>query len=168
MDQMIEETRATTTQLLQKIRGDLLREIELAGPGAAIMVCKYSAMENASALARSSGWSVSRVSLKPRNPTTGTPDAWEQTVLAEFERRAASGEKAESLEEARIVKEPMGRYFRYMKALPVQPVCLSCHGPQESLTNAVKQRLLTEYPHDRATGYQLGQVRGAVSIKRPL
>jgi len=28
--------------------------------------------------------------------------------------------------------------------------------------------LTKEYPHDQATGYSVGQIRGAVSIKRPL
>ena len=29
-------------------------------------------------------------------------------------------------------------------------------------------KLNSEYPHDKATGYTLGMLRGAVSIKRPL
>jgi hypothetical protein len=32
----------------------------------------------------------------------------------------------------------------------------------------VRARLATEYPHDKATGYSAGQIRGAISIKRPL
>ena len=32
----------------------------------------------------------------------------------------------------------------------------------------VAQRLQTDYPHDRARGYTVGQIRGAVTIKRPL
>ncbi|MDQ3259267.1 MAG: DUF3365 domain-containing protein, partial [Pseudomonadota bacterium] len=32
----------------------------------------------------------------------------------------------------------------------------------------VKATLSQQYPHDRATGYVVGQVRGAISVKRPL
>jgi hypothetical protein len=32
----------------------------------------------------------------------------------------------------------------------------------------VKARLQAEYPHDKATGYGVGQLRGAVTVKRPL
>jgi Protein of unknown function (DUF3365) len=89
-------------------------------------------------------------------------------VLRDFDQRQARGEKAESLEFGEIVKEPGGNYFRYMKALPVTRVCLTCHGPQEGLSAEVRERLALDYPHDRGTGYTLGQVRGAVTVKRPL
>ena len=48
------------------------------------------------------------MSLKTRNPLLGTPDAWEQAVLAEFDRRAAAGEKPETLEYSETVTEPQG------------------------------------------------------------
>ncbi len=119
-------------------------------------------------LSRISGARVARVSLNTRNPLLGDPDAWEQQVLVEFDRRAAAGEKMESLEYSATIDEPRGRYFRYMKALPVQPLCLSCHGTVENIPDNVRARLAIEYPHDRATGYGLGQVRGAVTIKQPV
>jgi hypothetical protein len=66
------------------------------------------------------------------------------------------------------VTEPQGRYFRYMKAIAVQPLCLTCHGSPDSIPDLVKARLADHYPHDRATGYALGQIRGAVSIKQSM
>ena len=94
--------------------------------------------------------------------------AWEQKVLAEFDARAAKGDDPAKLEFAEVVTEPAGQYFRYMKALPVQPLCLSCHGGATDVAPAVKAKLGTEYPHDKATGYSAGQIRGAITIKRPL
>jgi len=32
----------------------------------------------------------------------------------------------------------------------------------------ILEQLGTEYPHDRATGYSPGQIRGAVTVKRRL
>jgi hypothetical protein len=98
----------------------------------------------------------------------GQPDAWEQTVLNGFDRRVAAGEKPDQIEFAQTVDEPQGRYYRYMKAIPVQPLCLTCHGTEATVPDSVKERLKAEYPYDRAVGYSLGQIRGAVTIKRPL
>jgi len=45
---------------------------------------------------------------------------------------------------------------------------MACHGSASEISDKVKARLDAEYPHDPATGYRVGQIRGAVSIKRPL
>jgi len=58
--------------------------------------------------------------------------------------------------------------FRYMKALPVGEVCLNCHGAADSFDAGLKAKLAESYPHDQATGYSKGQVRGALTVKRPL
>ena len=164
----MEESRKVAEQFVSQLGGDLRRELELSGPLRGLIVCKFSAPETASALSRKSGWRVSRVSLQTRNPALGLPDAWEHRVLTEFDQRVARGEKAESVEFGEVVKEPDGSYFRYMKALPVTRTCLACHGTPETLSGEVKERLALDYPHDRGTGYSIGQVRGAVTIKRPL
>lgn len=166
--QLTEEARRTSVQLLQQIGSEMRREYELSGTLRAVVVCKYTAPEVSSALSRKSGAQVKRVSLRVRNPALGTPDAWEQKILQDFDRRAARGDKAEGIEHSEIVAEPEGRYFRYMKAIPMAPLCLACHGPAESLSEATRGQLQLEYPHDRATGHSLGQVRGAVTYKRPL
>lgn len=166
--QMVEDARKMAAQLVQRVGGELVKEMELTGPVRSILVCKYSSPEIAAELSRKSGWRISRVSLKPRNPAMGTPDAWEQQVLLDFDRRAARGEKPEAIEHAEIVAEAQGSYFRYMKALPVRGLCLSCHGPVSGIDESTRTRLANEYPFDKATGYHVGEVRGAVTIKRPL
>lgn len=162
------DARAIASQLIQKLGSALKQEMARGGPENAVSVCRDIAPGLAGELSRSSGSRVARVSLKTRNPLLGQPDPWEQQVLMDFDRRAAAGEKAESLEHSEIVEEPQGRYFRYMKALPVQPLCLSCHGGDDAVAAQVKAKLALEYPHDRAFGYVLGQVRGAVTIKQPM
>jgi len=162
------EARKVAGGMQQRLAGKLLGEIQANGAEAAIGVCKTIAPEAAAQISRETGWRVTRVSLRTRNPALGAPDAWEQRVLAGFDARAARGEKADALEHADVVQEPQGRYFRYMKALPVMPLCVSCHGDAASIPAGIKARLAQEYPHDRATGYSPGQIRGAISIKRPL
>jgi len=164
----LEEARKVADGLVSQVRGELTRALESSGPLRAVVVCKYSMPEIASNLSRRLGWKVSRVSLKPRNPALGMPDAWEQRVLQQFEQQVARGEKAGLLEHAEVTTEPAGRFFRYLRALPMGPLCLSCHGPVEGLSEAIRAQLAIEYPQDRAVGFRSGQVRGAVTIKRPL
>ena len=47
-------------------------------------------------------------------------------------------------------------------------LCLKCHGAQATLSPAVKEKLSALYPQDKATGYSLGQIRGAMTIRKPL
>ena len=162
------EARTLASRMIQQLGAALKKEMAASGPEGAVLVCRDIAPMIAGELSRSSGARVARVSLKTRNPLLGTPDAWEHRVLVEFDRRAAMGEKIESLEYVDTVDEPGGRYLRYMKALPVQPLCLACHGSAEQISDAVRARLAAEYPHDRAIGYAPGQVRGAVTIRRPV
>jgi hypothetical protein len=162
------EARAAAGKLVAELGGELKKEISSGGPANAISVCKGLAPQIAARLSNEHGWKVSRVSLKARNPVLGPADAWEQQALLEFDRRATAGDKPEALERAEIVAEPQGRYFRYAKALPVQPLCLNCHGAAADIAPGVKEKLSAEYPNDRATGYSPGQIRGAISIKRPL
>lgn len=163
-----EEARKLAGQMIQALGGKLQTEMKAGGPAAAIGVCVSAAPAIAGELSRQNGVRLTRVSLKVRNPLLGFPDAWEQGVLSSFESRLAKGEAADKLEFAETVNEPSGRYFRFMKALPVQSVCLNCHGDAANLAPEIRERIAREYPADRATGYTVGQIRGAVSIKKPL
>ncbi|HZR03383.1 MAG TPA: DUF3365 domain-containing protein [Burkholderiales bacterium] len=165
---LLTSSREAAAQLTTQLGGQLRKELSTTGPDGAIAVCKSIAPEIAGKLSRETGARVARVSLRVRNPLLGTPDAWEQQRLAEFDRRVAAGEKAEVLEAYEIVREPEGRYWRYLKAIPVEPLCLACHGPLDGLPEPVKARLQQDYPHDQAVGYQPGQVRGAVTVKQRL
>lgn len=165
---LVDEARNAALGMQKELAGKLMKEIEAKGPEGAIGVCSTLAPNAALEISRSKGWKFSRVSLKPRNALLGPADAWEQKVLLDFDGRAAKGENPGALEHYEIVDEPAGRQFRYMKALPVAPLCVSCHGPQEGLSPSIRERLAKDYPSDRATGYAPGQIRGAITIKRPL
>jgi hypothetical protein len=163
-----DEARGVVKSFGQTLGGELKKALQEEGPAAAIGVCKDRAPAIGSQLSRDNGWRVSRVSLRARNPMLGFPDAWEQKVLADFDARQARGEAVETMEHAEIVSEPQGKFFRYLKPVATQQLCLTCHGARENIPEPVRDALAKTYPHDTAVGYSLGQVRGAVSIKRPL
>lgn len=162
---MAGDARKAAGALIQQLGGELKLALSDKGPADAIGVCKERAPQIAAAVSKQSGFDVKRVSPKNRSPN-GVPDAWEAQAQTSLEKRLAAGEKPETLDTWQIVDTPGGKQFRYAKALPVQPLCLTCHG--EVLADEVKARIDAEYPNDRATGYQMGMLRGIVSIKRPL
>lgn len=167
MTQYQEESRKIIKEFASQLGGEMQKEMKANGPVAAIKVCRNVAPAIASEVSRKNGWNVGRKSLKTRNAALGMPDAWEQKVLADFEKRMEK-ENPANMEFAEVVTEPQGKFYRYMKAIPVQDVCLKCHGTDETIPQNVKDALKAEYPHDKATGYTLGQIRGGFSIKRPL
>jgi hypothetical protein len=160
------ELQGQAQQLAQRFVGELKPQLKQAmaegGPTRAIEVCASMAPRIADSLSADSGWLVKRVSLKSRNASRAQPDKWEQAVLLEFDARQAAGADAATLNYSAIEN---GRY-RYMRAQPVEPLCLVCHG--ENLSGPVQAVLSEYYPDDWATGYQLGQVRGAISLSRQL
>lgn len=164
----VEEARKATAELVAQVRGELLKAIETGDPLRAIVACKYTVPEISSAVSREYGARVTRVTLRPRNPALGWADAWEQSALMSFEQRVARGEKPDGMEHADIVSEPSGRFVRYVRALPLVPICAHCHGPADQMTEAIRSQLANDYPHDRAIGTAPGQVRGAVAFNKPL
>ncbi|MBH0202364.1 MAG: DUF3365 domain-containing protein [Nitrospira sp.] len=131
-----------------------------------IKVCAELAPEIAGRLSRTHGWRVTRVGTRVRNPLLGMPDAWEQQVLSEFAERAGKGEAFPGMTRSELVTEPGGQYYRFMKAIAVQPQCLLCHGPSDQISDEIRTVLKNQYPFDAATGYKAGELRGAVSIKQ--
>ncbi|MDQ1315044.1 MAG: hypothetical protein QG662_1153 [Pseudomonadota bacterium] len=164
---MAADARKASGALIQKLGGELKAAMGEKGPEGAISVCKERAPQIAADVSKQFNFDVKRVSPKNRNPA-GVPDAWEAEAQAGLEKRLAAGEKPETLDTWQIVSTPAGKQFRFAKALPVQPVCLNCHGDPAAISDGVKARLAAEYPQDKATGYSAGMVRGIISIKRAL
>jgi len=149
-------------QFVGLLKPQLKQAMAEGGPTQAIAVCADLAPGIADALSATSGWTVKRVSLKPRNSSRALPDSWEEDVLQEFDRRQRAGEAAASLNFA----QRTGGLYRYMQAQGAEPLCLTCHG--EVLADATVLSLQEYYPDDMATGYSLGQVRGAISLAKGL
>lgn len=163
----IAETRKTALDIPPKLLAMVQEEIGKGSYEGAIRACADKAPKMAAAVSQQTGWAIRRVSLKNRNPKA-VPDAWEKTVLEDFDRRQAAGENVAMLEKAEILVDGDKRTMRYMKALPAQKLCLNCHGAADTMEPAVRARLSELYPNDLATGYAEGQIRGALTVKRPL
>ena len=161
----VDEARQVAASVPPKLLAVLSAEIQQGGPAHAIGVCQAEAPKMARAASEATGWQIRRVSLGNRNPKA-VPDAWERATLQEFDRQQAAGADVGKLERAEIVTENGRQVKRYMRALPVQPVCLQCHGTADKLGPGVAARLSELYPQDKGTGYLLGQIRGAMTLRQ--
>ncbi|MEW5727338.1 MAG: DUF3365 domain-containing protein [Pseudomonadota bacterium] len=102
-----------------------------------------------------SGITVNNVSDRPRNPRQRA-DAVEMEAITHF--RANPGEE--------VLFRPFtgldGKaWYLYARPIVVEEYCLGCHGRPEDAPEAVRAR------YDDAFGYQVGDLRGILSIKLP-
>jgi len=72
----------------------------------------------------------------------------------------------ETTEYVEIVQEGEFRYLRYLKPIVLQAECINCHGSEADIMPEVKQLIAQEYTDDKAVGYRIGDLRGAVSLKK--
>lgn len=165
--QLLQDARGIPAKMVPKLLEVLQDEIDKSGHAGALSVCREKAPEMAKNLSAQLGWQIRRVSLKNRNPKA-VPDAWERATLEDFERRLAAGEKPAGIDKGEIVEENGQKFYRYMKALPTQDLCLNCHGTPERLAPGVAEKLKELYPDDKAVGYSSAQIRGAITAKKPL
>jgi hypothetical protein len=165
-EQDLSELDQRAAGIAQQFVGTLLPTLQSAmaegGPVQAIDVCSVRAPEIAAELSAASGWSVRRVSLKPRNMDMAIADSWERQVLESFDRRQQAGEAGASINRSAVVNGD----YRYMQAQPAMPLCLTCHG--QNISIEVRSALAEHYPADTATGYTAGQIRGAISLRSDL
>jgi hypothetical protein len=149
------KSRELTAEYASLLQAELKAAMSTGGPVAAISVCQDRAPAIASELSRRSGAKIGRTSLRFRNPGNA-PEPWQRDVLVEFD----TGSSQEF-----FAKTDAGE-TRFMKAIPTGGVCLACHG--QTLSAEIQDALDAGYPHDRARGYEPGQIRGAFSIVWPV
>lgn len=162
----VAEAKGIIQQFATELQGELQAAMQEGGPVQAIEVCKERAPSIAEELSAQTGWTVGRTSLKTRNVAHNRPDPWEAEVLARFDARQAAGEDVQTMAYAEVVDGEDGKRFRFMKAIPTAEICLACHG--QDIAPEVTEALDAAYPDDQARGYEVGEVRGAFSLSKPL
>ncbi|MDH5358607.1 MAG: DUF3365 domain-containing protein [Gammaproteobacteria bacterium] len=159
-----EQAQKAIKEFAIALKAALGEAMEKGGPIEAIPVCSKVAPTIAKELSDKYGMTIGRTSLKVRNPAN-KPDSWEEAVLQQFEQRKAQGESVTSLVySGQRVDDHQDEQWRMMKAIPTAKLCLPCHG---SNIDAPVQTVLDKlYPDDKATGFSLGDIRGAFSVHK--
>ena len=138
--------------------------IEKAGPAGAVPVCSEKAPVIAAEVGKTHGVTVRRASAKPRQPKN-TADAAEKAALASF--AAALGQQQTPTPQ--IVTEPDGSRTFFAPIVLTLPLCLQCHGiPGRDIAPATLDAITKNYPEDKATGFQLGDLRGLWRVTFPV
>jgi hypothetical protein len=157
-------SRALADRYQQRLLAALTAALANGGPVAAIGTCADEAPRIASELSAASGASVRRTALRTRNPLAA-PDAVERNVLEALRAAplAADGSLAErSGWDGGGGGGGVAPRYRYFRAIPTGPLCLTCHGP--AVDPALRAAIQARYPRDAATGFAAGELRGAFSI----
>jgi hypothetical protein len=140
-----------------------LTQAMVDGPDAAMTACSDEAQGLTAQVRGESGARVGRASLKLRNPTNGGPD-WVQAWLTTNEGKPG----AEAALSSEVTTTPEGRFARVIRPITVEAGCLTCHGDPAAIPPAVKTQLAARYPQDAATGYKVGDLRGALWAELPV
>ena len=156
------KARAAVKEMGGKLMQELKSAIAAGGPVSAVNVCKTVAPAVATEQEAKSQLRIKRTALKVRNPSNA-PDDLERKVLEDFAAKIQAGSDVATLEHVETVREGGKTLVRYFKAIPTaKEPCLACHG--SDVSGELKETITKLYPHDQATGFKAGDLRGAFSV----
>ncbi len=150
-----------SSTLLKTLGMNLKKKMKAGGPMEAASFCTTEAYNLTEKVSKQYGKDVSvkRISLKERNPAN-KPVGNELTILDAMDKMQKSGVVLPEYFVEHVNKDT----YKYYRPLSInKQVCLKCHGDVSN--NAKLSTYLNKaYPHDKATGYQFGDLRGAVVV----
>ena len=158
-----QQAQTAIKEFAGSLKNALMSAMHKGGPVEAVAVCKLVAPTLASEMSKKYGMDIGRTSLRVRNPANEA-DSWETNVLNRFETRRKSGEPVQKLSFSEKVETNTGQQWRMMKAIPTDKLCLTCHG--KNIAAPIQTMLDEYYPNDMATGFKLGEIRGAFTVKK--
>ena len=159
--------RANAQEFMQSLKSVLVKEIQTNGIVAAVSVCSDTAQILTNNYGMQRGIYIKRVSFKNRN-VNNFPDEFETKALKYFEELKSAGKLTDTTEFVDLSEIDEVISVRYLKPIVMQAPCLSCHGTSEQISPEVKAVIQNKYSDDKATGYQINDLRGAVSIQKTL
>nr|WP_245667226.1 DUF3365 domain-containing protein [Leptospira tipperaryensis] len=153
-------------EILLKLIGDfqvdlqknLQTTIQKQGVVAALEVCKTISPQKEKEIKEEFPMlKVRRVSEKPRKPDH-QPEEWEARIFKEWAEAMKTGMSPYTV----ILSE--NNQVKILKPIILEnPTCLKCHGGPKDISPAVAKKISELYPKDQATGYKIGDLRGAFS-----
>lgn len=137
---------------------NLMGTIQKKGTLDAVTFCNERAYPLTDSMAKVHNATIKRVSDKPRNPNNQA-NVTELAHILTFKKQVA--DKVE----IKPIVEHQGDKVNFYYPITTNSMCLQCHGkPEEQIKPEVLKTLTDLYPQDKATGYDVDQVRGIWSI----
>ena len=165
-DPELDRARAAAMAFSGRLRERLQGAMAEGGPVAAVEVCHDDAPRIAEAVMAEHGLRLGRVAIPGRNRNPAhAPDDWRLDALQAFQAAVDGG--APAGEQVMVLREglPDGVALRMMRGIATEPGCLACHGSEVS--PEVREAIAARYPGDRATGFAVGDLRGALWVEVP-
>jgi len=156
------ESRQAASALGKNLMTTLQESNNQGGPVAAVGFCHLQAPAIADTVSNEYVARVGRTALRVRNQNNQA-DPWEQRMLEQMQQQLEAGESASQVEVFAIHNQNGVRTGRWMRAIPMQPMCLICHGG--SVAQEVASEIDDRYPEDQARGFQPGELRGAFTVR---
>ena len=150
-----------------RLRTALMDRMQSEGPVAAVDFCHAQAPLIADAVMAEHGVRLGRVAVPTRNRNPdNAPMEWKLQALMQFQSAVDAG--AAPAEQLFVQRDnlPPGIAMRMVRGIAVEPTCLACHG--RALAPDVSKAIQLRYPHDAATGFDAGDLRGGLWVEVPL
>lgn len=159
---VIDAGQEITKASFQTLSRNLQQAMSEGGVKNALEFCNVKAMPLTDSLASHYGIELRRASHQPRNPINQA-DALEIAAIKEYIRQIEQGRELKPV-----------TYFRddtitYHAPIRIQgQLCLSCHGsPGTDIAQSDLETIQEFYPKDKATGFEMGELRGIWSVQFP-
>lgn len=163
----VQRGKAIAAETFSLLSSNLQSAIQSGGVSNALPFCSLAASPLTAGMAAKQGVTLRRVTHKPRNPADKA-DAVELGILKQFEAALRTA-NATNPPPPMVTNLTAGTATFFAPIVLSNELCLKCHGaPGKDISGenvAVIQRL---YPQDEATGFKLGDLRGAWRIDFPL
>jgi len=158
---VVKTGKEVSTTLLQTLGKNLKKEMKAKGPIAAATFCTSEAYALTEGVDKKYGEdiNVKRISLQERNPANSAKGS-EKKILEAMKGLSKNNVKLPEYFIERVNKDT----YKYYRPLSInKKVCLKCHG-NVTKNPKLANYLQKTYPHDKATGYKMGDLRGAVVV----
>lgn len=159
-DQRIAKGAAASSALLQKLGGEVKKNMETSGPVKTLEFCSMNALPMTEQVGKEHGTKIQRLSLKNRNPLNAATGE-DKALLEQWETMLKNGQSLPSHE---LKKLSSSQSVYYKPILINNEACLKCHGDIAS-GSPLGKAIATTYPEDKALGYKMGDLRGMVKVE---
>lgn len=165
-DPALARARAAAASFSGQLRAALQAAMTEGGPAAAVDVCHADAPRIAAEVMARHDVRLGRVALpgRHRNPAQAAT-GWQLETLERFQEAVDRG--APAAEQVAVLRNdlPEGVALRMMRGIVTEPACLACHG--KDLAPGIREAIRLRYPDDGATGFAVGDLRGALWVEVP-
>jgi hypothetical protein len=146
-------------KLLKTLGGNLKKRMKKGGPADALTFCAMNAADLTAKVDHELGKDVSikRITLKPRNPANEAQGD-EKAVLEALQTLNQNHVKLPG----HLIQKTADGYKYYKPLVITKKVCLKCHG--SNIDPKLKAQIDKHYPTDKARGYKMGDLRGAIVV----